>query len=43
MRTEKINWNNWNWNAYTSLKGSLSISCTKQMRTIRSKNAVSKM
>lgn len=21
MRTEKINWNNWNWNAYTSLKG----------------------
>ena len=29
MRTEKINWNNWNWNAYTSLKGSLSISCAK--------------
>ena len=43
MRTEKINWNNWNWNAYASLKGSLSTRCTKQMRTIRSKNAVSKM
>ena len=41
MRTEKINWNNWN--AYASLKGSLSTRCTKQTRTIRSKNAVSKM
>lgn len=40
MRTEKINWNNWNWNAYTSLKGSLSISCAKQTRTIRSKTSV---
>ena len=29
MRTEKINWNNWNWNAYTSLKGSLSIKLYK--------------
>ena len=39
MRTEKINWNNWNWNAHTSLKGSLSISCEKQTRTIRSKTS----
>lgn len=40
MRTEKTNWNNWNWNAYTSLKGSLSTSCAKQTRTIRSKTSV---